>query len=601
MRAVDPWLASTPSFPKSDGEGAAEGFFKRAASNDTFDSFMQASLASRSQHPPAKHTVQSQDGGATRKPANKPARPAAESTPGQRAAGPGAAEKDSARVASQSPDDAEGSTAPIVASAPAGVAPLAFSLTLPLVLTGPLFTGADAPAADSPGQDASGAEPSASLPAIAVMGDNGTVQAQDLAAVPGSATGPVPGSNSRVGKNDALPSSPSPASSIAAPAPAAGAAQGATVPAAAILPATPVSSKDVGTDLLSGNTRSGNVATPQMESPAQHLPALQRKPAEGKTDAATIGGASVLLSARADRSPLPDSASETNTLPTGWPEVDWLGAGETTAAPAPANLLDPAAADSALPDGEGGVASLMDSASQIGGTGVAIMGSLMKNPQETNKVAGPGMKVLPVVGSGGADEKNLPVDNSVPVARGAEGRGTDLNFGFANGNDHGLVAENKSVLDSMDLPSLADARIRALDRAHDMMVLHSMRLVESKSDVLSVLIKPAVGTELSLELHQRADGVEAQATVLRGDPQFLSSHWQELQQRLEGRGIKLAPLGLEADSSANDAGYSYQQQQSPQEDAAQQASAFAEFAAAGQSGGATARLATIHDGWESWA
>jgi hypothetical protein len=161
------------------------------------------------------------------------------------------------------------------------------------------------------------------------------------------------------------------------------------------------------------------------------------------------------------------------------------------------------------------------------------------------------------------------------------------------------VADGATVLNAVDLPSLADARLRALDRAHDMMSLHSMRLVESQSDSLSVVIKPAVGTELSLELKQRNGGVEAQATLTRGDHQFLSQHWPGLQQRLELRGIKLAPLGAEAGFSAGDNG-GFQRQPAARDDAAQQASAFAEFASLGDVGGATARLA-VHDGWESWA
>jgi hypothetical protein len=133
-----------------------------------------------------------------------------------------------------------------------------------------------------------------------------------------------------------------------------------------------------------------------------------------------------------------------------------------------------------------------------------------------------------------------------------------------------------------------------------MMALHSMRLVESKLDSMSVVIKPAVGTELSLELRQRNGSVEAQATLTRGDHQFLSDHWSELQQRLEQRGVKLAALGSETSFSANGNGQ-FQQNQASREEAAQQASAFAEFASIGNSGGATARLAPIHDGWESWA
>jgi hypothetical protein len=94
--------------------------------------------------------------------------------------------------------------------------------------------------------------------------------------------------------------------------------------------------------------------------------------------------------------------------------------------------------------------------------------------------------------------------------------------------------------------------------------------------------------------------VEAQATLTRGDHQFLNQHWPELQQRLELRGIKLSPLGGETNFSANDNG-NFQRQQASNEEMAQQASAFAEFASVGSIGGATARLAPVHDGWESWA
>jgi len=231
------------------------------------------------------------------------------------------------------------------------------------------------------------------------------------------------------------------------------------------------------------------------------------------------------------------------------------------------------------------------------GTGVATTVLPMKNSPNLNKVAGLDVKILPVGETEDAPENNLPPTLLVTPVRTADNPGVDLNSTFSNGS--APVADNATVLNTVDLPSLADARLRALDRAHDMMSLHSMRLVESQGDALSVVIKPAVGTELSLELKQRAGGVEAHATLTRGDHQFLSQHWPELQQRLELRGIKLAPLSAEAGFSAADNG-GFQRQQTAHEDAAQQASAFAEFASLGQAGGATARLA-VHDGWESWA
>src|ERR1035441_3421408 len=260
-------------------------------------------------------------------------------------------------------------------------------------------------------------------------------------------------------------------------------------------------------------------------------------------------------------------------------------------------LVDANAADSNI---NSGPEAAVERATENAGTGVAMTDSPMKNPQKTNKVAGPDVKVLPGGETGVAREKNLPLQLLVTPVRAADNRGTDLNFTFSNGSGQPPVADKTPVLNVLDLPSLADARVRAVERTQDMMALHSMRLVESKSDSLSVVIKPAVGTELSLELRQRAGGVEAQATLTRGDHQFLSQHWPELQQRLEQRGIKLAPLGGEANFSANDNG-NFSRHQASREDAAQQAAAFAEFASIGRAGGATARLAPVHGGWESWA
>ena len=191
----------------------------------------------------------------------------------------------------------------------------------------------------------------------------------------------------------------------------------------------------------------------------------------------------------------------------------------------------------------------------------------------------------------------------MPIVHATETSNPDLNIGFTHGDAPAALTENTQTVPVVDLPLLNDARMRALDRTHDMVALHAMRLMESKSDALTVMIKPSVGTELSLELRQReGGGVEVQATLVKGDHGFLSEHWPELQQRLEQRGIKLGALGGEGDCSANNDDRQFQQQQhaASQEEEARQASAFAEFAVASQ-GGATARMAAVYDGWESWA
>jgi len=231
------------------------------------------------------------------------------------------------------------------------------------------------------------------------------------------------------------------------------------------------------------------------------------------------------------------------------------------------------------------------------GTGVAFNDSAMKKNENTIKLAGLDVKVLPGSVTELAQEKNLPTHLVVAPVNAPENRPNDLNgVPLPAGAP---TVETPSSMNMVELPTLGDARMRSLERTHDMVSLHAMRLVESKSDTLQVTIKPSVGTELSLELRHRNGTIEAQATVERGDFQFLNQHWPELQQKLEQRGIRLAPLGGEANLLGGDS--SEARRQAAQEEAAVQASAFAEFASVGNFGGASARLAVDYDGWESWA
>lgn len=236
-------------------------------------------------------------------------------------------------------------------------------------------------------------------------------------------------------------------------------------------------------------------------------------------------------------------------------------------------------------------------AAEKGGMGVALTDSPMKKSENTNKVAGLDVKVLPGSATELAREKNLPPHLVISPTNATENRPGDGNVNLPVASQ--ATVETKGGINVVDLPSLADARMRTLERTQDMVTLHSMRLVESKSDSLQVTIKPAVGTELSLELRERNGTIEAHATLQRGDFPLMNQHWAELQQKLEQRGIKLAPLDGEANFLANDNGNA--RQQAAQEEAASHASAFAEFATAGNWGGASARLATDYDGWESWA
>ncbi len=150
--------------------------------------------------------------------------------------------------------------------------------------------------------------------------------------------------------------------------------------------------------------------------------------------------------------------------------------------------------------------------------------------------------------------------------------------------------------------SQTELRIRALDRTHDILALQGLRLKETNAGSLHVVIKPGAGLELSLQLKQNGSGIEAMAILQQGDFQQLNQHWPDLQQRLEERGIKLAPLGQ--DGAATNGGN--QNFQRPPQPSAEQnplsAGAFAEFASAGAAAGRTLSAPAVASrGWEGWA
>ncbi len=238
---------------------------------------------------------------------------------------------------------------------------------------------------------------------------------------------------------------------------------------------------------------------------------------------------------------------------------------------------------------------------QTHGTVAAKQDVPMKNAENTIKVAGPGEKVLPgnalvsaransvsVKGTSAGREGNAGSNNIIPLSAAAE--------------SHAGAASNT---DTVAVSNLTDIRTRAVDRTQDMVALHAIRLVDSKSDSLSVVLKPGAGIQLSLQLTQGADGIQAQAVLQHGDFQDLNQRWPELQNRLEQRGIKLAPLASDenAMSFANQ-NRGQQNRQQPPEEKALFASAFAEFSLAGAMTGATpspALAALTAGGWQSWA
>jgi len=244
-------------------------------------------------------------------------------------------------------------------------------------------------------------------------------------------------------------------------------------------------------------------------------------------------------------------------------------------------------------------AAILKRPMETAGTGVATTASSMKKEQNENKVAGLDVKVLPGGTNDSVRERVLQTREAALPSRAVESRNPDYILPWTPASAvAGSVADTQNLV---ALPSLTDAQLKNVERTHDLVAMHALRFVESKSDSMLVVIKPGAGTELSLELKHRNGGVEIEAVLQRGDYQWLNQHWPDLQQRLEQRGIKLAALGGE-NNFTPDGNQNFSRQQSQREAAAQQASAFAEFTVAMNRGGATARLApATAGGWESWA
>jgi len=165
----------------------------------------------------------------------------------------------------------------------------------------------------------------------------------------------------------------------------------------------------------------------------------------------------------------------------------------------------------------------------------------------------------------GSAEQELPVTDtrSITAAIPAKSTGSVR----STGRIHAAEATSSLVLDSVPrsstvtetslvdpaAASVVPGTARSLERTHDLMSLHALRLRDSSADSLRVVIRPGPGMQLALDLQLRdGGGIDVQASLSRGDYDFLNAHWPELQQQLESRGVRLAPLsGLEHSAASN--------------------------------------------------
>jgi hypothetical protein len=235
----------------------------------------------------------------------------------------------------------------------------------------------------------------------------------------------------------------------------------------------------------------------------------------------------------------------------------------------------------------------------MNGTPVAQQDVPMNKTENTDKITSSAGKILPGAAVSVERENNLPSgENSSVLAllRAGQMAATVT----ANSPDRADVAPlSADLANSIASAAAVDFRSRTLERAQDMIVLQATRLSDSGSDSLQVVIKPDTGSQLSLELRQRGDGVEAQAVLQRGDFEHLNQQWPALQQQLELRGIRLAPLVGDGNFVNSDGTSTFQnkQNQSAEPDLFP---TFADVAPVSSFAQPAARAGT-HRGWESWA
>lgn len=168
-------------------------------------------------------------------------------------------------------------------------------------------------------------------------------------------------------------------------------------------------------------------------------------------------------------------------------------------------------------------------------------------------------------------------------------------------------ASQPSAATSLSAPHGSAASVQllfqALERTHDIVALHALRIRDTGADHLHVVIKPGAGVQLSMELRQEDGRVQVQVWMHRGDFEFFQRHWKELQQRFESRGIQLGDLQRHPDFQSGPHRHPYRPREGEWADPLM-AGAFAEFALAGsltEPPGRRAFRTARQRGWETWA
>jgi hypothetical protein len=259
--------------------------------------------------------------------------------------------------------------------------------------------------------------------------------------------------------------------------------------------------------------------------------------------------------------------------------------------------LSAKAAETARQEGPDNAQTAQNQASGTVGTPAAQQEPSMKKADKTLKVAEAGQQNLPSDTSSAATRQDLTPSTPASTASHSQG-GQTLDSTISH-----TTAVSDAAAASAPQAGAGSERMNALERTHDLVALHAIRLGQSSgSDTLRVVLQPGSGTQLSLELRRSDSGIQAQATLNRGDFQFFNQHWNDLQQQLEPRGVHLAALECSSQSAGDNSQFNQSNRQAPDEQSSK--SAFADFAfgdSMTETPAARQSRTKTHRGWETWA
>jgi hypothetical protein len=275
---------------------------------------------------------------------------------------------------------------------------------------------------------------------------------------------------------------------------------------------------------------------------------------------------------------------------------------EATADPAESALSgDSTPPSTETADSKSPIGSVSASPANPHGTSAAKQDVTMKKAEKMQKVAGSGEQDLPGNSTTGSEE--LPQGQKISEKAASHGEKAEFTpIELPTRVSTSVSSPSATITNAAPTPpSSIDSRV--LERTHDIVALHAMRLTDTGAQSLHVVVKPGGGIQISLELRQSARGIEVNASLHKGDYDQLSQHWPDLQQRLEARGVRVGTLTPSENYTGTGHHFHQSKQQSSQQESLH-AGAFAEFALAGsmtEPPAARAARASAYRGWETWA